>query len=461
MNVETTTGRLPRLPYEVPGVYRDGAKGPMVRVLWPSPTNNEQVLKTGTYTVLGSVPGTTFTPKATVTVKSKSQEAALPQRQLDAFPLGSVILTQDEKGRDTQFIKNRDKFVRALADTNPDRFLYNFRNAFGEPQPEEVRPLGGWDSQTTRLRGHASGHYLSIEHLTGQVEVIPVEAVWMSPLWTLEAGSSEGGWVIRNAWHTWQVLSENEAEVLYDQPFSKGQAQSEWRLEAADGGAVSLATPIPPAAVPTAAQPVGQRGAAVPWVEYEAEAGITNAKVLESDRTFGTFSAESSGRRAVQLNRTGDFVQFRSVKAANSIVVRYIIPDSDDGAGLNASLSLYVNGEFRTKLQLTSKYSWSYGGEQFTFNTPKAGGAHHFYDEARLLIDDIPSGAMVKLQKDVEDTADFYVIDLVDLEQVAPPKTMPEGYVSIEDLEAASSIVIRWERDCWQASSRRCFSPVT
>ncbi len=49
----------------------------------------------------------------------------------------------------------------AWRQSNPDSFLYNFRDAFGQKQPEGVKPLGGWDSQTTRLRGHASGHYLS------------------------------------------------------------------------------------------------------------------------------------------------------------------------------------------------------------------------------------------------------------------------------------------------------------
>jgi DUF1680 family protein len=58
-------------------------------------------------------------------------------------------------------IKNRDKFLVELAKTNPDDFLYMFRDAFGQQQPDGARPLGGWDSQTTRLRGHASGHYLS------------------------------------------------------------------------------------------------------------------------------------------------------------------------------------------------------------------------------------------------------------------------------------------------------------
>jgi DUF1680 family protein len=160
VSVETTVGTLPRLPHNVQGVYRDNAKGPLIRVIWPSPTNNAPVTQAGTYTIMGTVPGTDFKPKATVTVKSKSQET-LPKRQLESFSLGSVILNQDEQGRDTQFMKNRDKFFRTLAATNPDRFLFNFRDAFGQPQPEGARALGGWDSQTTRLRGHASGHYLS------------------------------------------------------------------------------------------------------------------------------------------------------------------------------------------------------------------------------------------------------------------------------------------------------------
>ncbi|MGE4569534.1 MAG: glycoside hydrolase family 127 protein, partial [Bacteroidales bacterium] len=48
-----------------------------------------------------------------------------------------------------------------LAASNPDQFLYMFRNAFGQPQPEGAKPLGGWDSQQTKLRGHATGHYLT------------------------------------------------------------------------------------------------------------------------------------------------------------------------------------------------------------------------------------------------------------------------------------------------------------
>ena len=161
ISVETIVGTLPRLPRTVPGIYRGGAKGPEVRIIWPSPTNNQHVLQPGTYAVTGRVAGTTLEPKATVTVKAAPVESPAPGRTVEPFPLDRVTLNLDEQQRATPFIRHRDKFLQGLAQTDPDRFLYMFRDAFGQKQPENVQPLGGWDSPTTRLRGHASGHYLS------------------------------------------------------------------------------------------------------------------------------------------------------------------------------------------------------------------------------------------------------------------------------------------------------------
>ena len=160
VTVETVVSMMPRLPALVPATYADGVTG-YARVIWPSPTDNAAVLKPGTYTVTGQVPGTRFQPTATVIVKVSVGTTTPPERLVEAFPLDRVVLDRDAQGRDTPFIKNRDKFLRGLAATNPDSFLYNFREAFGQPQPENTKPLGGWDSQTTKLRGHASGHYLT------------------------------------------------------------------------------------------------------------------------------------------------------------------------------------------------------------------------------------------------------------------------------------------------------------
>lgn len=160
ITVETTVGMLPRLPYDIPAVFRDNTKEP-VRVIWPAPTDNSQVIKPGSYVVTGQIPGTTFEPKATVIVKVPIGTTTAPSRLAEAFPLSQVTLDPDTQGRDTPFIRNRDKFIRGLAVSNPDNFLYNFRDAFGQAQPPGTQQLEGWDNQTTRLRGHASGHYLS------------------------------------------------------------------------------------------------------------------------------------------------------------------------------------------------------------------------------------------------------------------------------------------------------------
>jgi DUF1680 family protein len=159
--VETIVGTLPRLPRTVAGEYHGGTKGPEVRIIWPSPTNNQSVLQPGAFTVSGRVAGTKLEPKAIVTVKAAPADSPAPVRSLEAFPLDRVTLNPDEQQRATPFIQHRDKFIQGLVRADPDRFLYMFRDAFGQQQPESAQPLGGWDSQTTRLRGHASGHYLS------------------------------------------------------------------------------------------------------------------------------------------------------------------------------------------------------------------------------------------------------------------------------------------------------------
>ena len=160
VEVETKVGDLPRLPSYVQGTYKNIIDGPKVRVLWPSPTDNSAVLKAGTYTVTGRISGTDLHPKAIVTVKEDSKSAT-PTLKLEAFNLDQVTLEADSHHHETKFIENRDKFITTLAKTDPNSFLYMFRHAFGQKQPEGAKPLGVWDSQDTKLRGHATGHYLS------------------------------------------------------------------------------------------------------------------------------------------------------------------------------------------------------------------------------------------------------------------------------------------------------------
>ena len=160
VKVETEVGHLPKLPRYLEGVYKNNINGPEVRVIWPAPMNNSQVLTPGTYTVSGKIAGSKIQPKAIVIVKEAAKPVT-PGRLLEVFRLDQVLLNTDNHNDKTKFIENRDKFVTVLAGTNPDNFLYMFRNAFGQKQPEGAKPLGVWDSQQTKLRGHATGHYLS------------------------------------------------------------------------------------------------------------------------------------------------------------------------------------------------------------------------------------------------------------------------------------------------------------
>ncbi|MEV5015637.1 CARDB domain-containing protein [Streptomyces sp. NPDC053780] len=180
------------------------------------------------------------------------------------------------------------------------------------------------------------------------------------------------------------------------------------------------------------------RGAAVPYTEYEAEDGRYDGTLLTSDakRTFGhtNFGTESSGRESVRLDSTGDHVEFTSTTPTNSIVVRNSIPDAPGGGGADATISLYADGQFVQKLNLSSKHSWLYGStddpEGLT-NRP-GGDARRLFDESHALLNrTFPQGTEFRLQRDAGDTAAFYVIDLIDLEQVAAPAAKPANCTSI------------------------------
>ncbi|GHH43052.1 CARDB domain-containing protein [Streptomyces candidus] len=180
------------------------------------------------------------------------------------------------------------------------------------------------------------------------------------------------------------------------------------------------------------------RGAAVPYTEYEAEDARYQGTLLTADqkRTFGhtNFATESSGRKSVRLNSTGQYVEFTAASAANSIVVRNSIPDAPGGGGAEATISLYADDTFVRKLTLSSKHSWLYGltdDPEGLTNTPKADARRLFDESHALLSRTYPAGTKFRLQRDAGDSAAFYIIDLVDLEQVAPPSARPAECTSI------------------------------
>ncbi|MGQ4726628.1 discoidin domain-containing protein [Streptomyces sp. Ju416(a)] len=187
------------------------------------------------------------------------------------------------------------------------------------------------------------------------------------------------------------------------------------------------------------------RGANMPYDMYEAEDGTTGggAQVVGPNRTVGDVAGEASGRKAVTLNNTGNYVEFTTRASTNTLVTRFSIPDAPGGGGIDSTLNVYVDGVFLKAIDLTSKYAWLYGNETAPGNSPGSGAPRHIYDEANVMLGKtVPAGSKIRLQKDSANTS-TYAIDFVNLEQVAPVAnpnpatyTVPAGF-SHQDVQNA------------------------
>ncbi|WP_456844894.1 glycosyl hydrolase family 28-related protein [Cellulomonas sp. P5_C6] len=213
-------------------------------------------------------------------------------------------------------------------------------------------------------------------------------------------------------------------------------------------GGTPAPTPTPVTRAALDPSLVSGRGAAVGFLEQEAEKAATTGSIIGPDRTPYTLPAEASGRSAVKL-QPGQYVEFTLPKAANALTVRYSLPDSATGGGITAPLDVTVDGTGKRSVTLTSQYSYLYNQYPFS-NDPNAGLLHpdwwitecgcvpaattptptvttpfrpmHFYDEQRLLLGrTYPAGAKVRLTAPVGTAAAWTVIDLLDSEAVGLP----------------------------------------
>jgi hypothetical protein len=200
---------------------------------------------------------------------------------------------------------------------------------------------------------------------------------------------------------------------------------------------VALSKP-PSAATVVALDPSVTAGVGSPleFVEYEAENGATNGRIVGPDRTFTTLASEASGRRAVLLEGQGDYVEFTLSAPANALTVRYAVPDGPEGKPIDARLGVYAFGLRIADLAVTSRYCCYYGRYPFTKH-PADGNGHHFFDHARVLLDKVlPAGTVVRLMSGPRTHASWCAIDLVDFEMAPVPLRRPSRSLSVVDFGA-------------------------
>ena len=167
VSVETPVGCAPRLPYQVWVTYSDG-KGEFRQVKWLNSSettekaeSNPTINPVGTaYQVRGFIIGDNTTANGyPVTAEVQVVEGAwpVPNRIPVAEPLPLSQVSIDGNNRLTW---NRDLDIDQLISLPVKQQLYNYRDTYGlstEGYPES----DGWDSPTTKLKGHGSGHYMS------------------------------------------------------------------------------------------------------------------------------------------------------------------------------------------------------------------------------------------------------------------------------------------------------------
>ncbi|WP_333733718.1 carbohydrate-binding protein [Streptomyces sp. IBSBF 3010] len=252
---------------------------------------------------------------------------------------------------------------------------------------------------------------------------------------TLIVGSSTAQVTLpaTSGWASWSTV---DVPVSY----AKGANTVKLAFTDNDSGNVNIdhlkaTTPTTPTdpGDPTDPDPSGV-GATLPFTTYEAEAGSFKGSAIGPDRTYLTVASEASGRQAVKLTQIGDYVEVKLTEPANAINLRYSLPDSGDGKGIDATLSAYADGKALPDLHLTSRYAWVYGAYPYT-NNPGEGQGHRFFDETRATFGQtLPAGTVLRLQKDTGDTAASYTLDLIEAEETGSAATLPSGYVSAADL---------------------------
>ncbi len=212
-------------------------------------------------------------------------------------------------------------------------------------------------------------------------------------------------------------------------------------------GGVSAAVTMRPAA---ADAPPGV-GATLPFTSYEAEAGTLGGGASVVSLTaapttqFASPALEASGHAYVQLTGTGQSVQWtnNTGQPISAVNVRLSMPDSATGGGSTATLDLLVDNTLRQTLNVNSKQSWFYEGNNHyngSDQNPADGNPRDFYDETRTFITGTPiaPGSTFALKKDAANQAAFYYIDVVDVENPPPALTQPANSISITSCGAVA-----------------------
>ncbi len=193
-------------------------------------------------------------------------------------------------------------------------------------------------------------------------------------------------------------------------------------------------------------------GAATPFTSYEAEAGAlvggaTLVSLTAAPTTqYSSPQLEASGHAYVQLTGTGQYVEWTNNTGQNltAFNLRYCIPDAPTGGGTTNTLELYINGVHRQTLGVSSLQNYCYEGTNYNGQVdknPADGHPRGFWNDSHAFITGaaIAPGDRIRFEMDSTNTATFYYLDVVDLENPPDALTPPANSLSIISYGAQSN----------------------
>jgi len=167
ININCPVGTVPRLPYLIWVTYSDG-KSEYRQTKWSNAAlateqaqANPKLYSVGhEYIVNGFITGDISTPNG-FPIMANIKVITDPYTTPSNIPVAKPVpLNKVTINGDNRLTSNRDRAIQHIVCLDVAQQLYNYRDTYGL-NTEGYPVSDGWDSPTTKLKGHGSGHYMS------------------------------------------------------------------------------------------------------------------------------------------------------------------------------------------------------------------------------------------------------------------------------------------------------------
>lgn len=185
----------------------------------------------------------------------------------------------------------------------------------------------------------------------------------------------------------------------------------------------------------------GGRGATMPYTRYESEdASIGGGAILRTapDFNYALTASEASDQKYVELPSSGSYVQWTINQGGAGANMRFTMPDSADGMGLNGSLDCYVNGTKVQTINLTSYFMYQYFQGDQPGDAPNGGQTAFRFDEKHWVLSTaLKAGDVLKIQKSGDSLV--YGVDFVEVEPIPSAISQPANSLSVTSYGATAN----------------------